>query len=72
MPLFFYGILLFESEINCTEKETEAHKVLPLKWLFKIQHSKYCEYGKGNYFLDHFQLETIESIFKPSPVSRYH
>ena len=51
---------LLKDEEHSAYHEPKAREVVPLQWLFKIQHRKDAKHDQGNHFLDGFQLRGVE------------
>src|SRR5690242_9684831 len=64
-------ILFLKHEIYRPHYKKKRNQVVPAQRLLQIHYGKYGKYGKGDYFLDHFQLETVKPFHKPDPVSRH-
>jgi hypothetical protein len=70
--MIFISPSLFKHKIDGSHYKGEGYKIVPAEWFFQIKDGKEAEYSKGDYLLDSFKLETIESSLFSKPVGRNH
>lgn len=66
-------MLLFpEHEVYRAYQQGKRHQVIPAEWFFQKKYCEEREYGKGDNFLDGFELKAAPAFHIAKSVGRYH